>query len=158
MTRLNERITTPLPTEEAFDYLADFANAAEWDPGVATSKRVGSGQPAVGARYLLGIRRGDSVVPMEYRIVAFDRPRRVVLEGSGSGVTATDEIRFERSATGTVVDYSADIRLDGLRRIAEPFLGGTFRRIAADASDGIRQTLAERATSAGAEPSGRDAA
>ena len=158
MTRLNERITTPLPMEEAFDYLADFANAAEWDPGVATSDQIGSGEPAVGVRYRLGIRRGDSVVPMEYRIVAFEPPRRVVLEGSGSGVTATDEIRFERSATGTVVDYMADIRLDGLRRIAEPFLGGTFRRIASDASDGIRRTLAARAALADAEPSGRDVA
>ena len=64
MTRLNERITTPLPIEEAFDYLADFANAAEWDPGVATSQQIGSSGPAVGARYRLGIKRGDSVVPM----------------------------------------------------------------------------------------------
>ena len=158
MTRLNERITTPLPMEEAFDYLADFANAAEWDPGVATSQQIGSSGPAVGARYRLGIRRGDSVVPMEYRIVALEPPSRVVLEGSGSGVTATDEIRFERSATDTIVDYTADIRLTGLRRIAEPFLGGTFRRIAADASDGIRRTLAARAARTGAEPSGRDAA
>ena len=36
MTRLNERIQTPLPIEDAFAYLADFANSEEWDPGVAT--------------------------------------------------------------------------------------------------------------------------
>jgi dehydrogenase/reductase SDR family member 12 len=158
MTRLNERITTPLPIEAAFDYLSDFANAAEWDPGVATSVQLGSGSPGVGTRYRLGIRRGDSVVPMEYSIVAFEAPQRVVLEGSGSGVTATDEIRFERSAGGTIVDYTADIRLVGLRRIAEPFLGGTFKRIASDASEGIRRTLAARAASAGGQPSGGDAA
>jgi len=157
MTRLNERITTTLPIEEAFAYLADFVNSAEWDPGVATAERIGSEEAGIGARYRLGIRRGDSVVPMEYRVLAFEPPRRIVLEGSGSGVTATDEISFERSDAGTIVEYTADIRLDGLRRLAEPFLGGMFRRIAADASDGIRRTLAARAA-AGADAPGRDAA
>ena len=42
--------------------------------------------------------------------------RRVVLTGSGSGVSAVDEIRFERSGTGTHIDYTADIRLGGLLR------------------------------------------
>ncbi len=154
MTRLNERITTTLPIEDAFDYLADFVNSAEWDPGVATAERIGSDEAGVGVRYRLGIRRGDAVVPMEYRIVAFEPPRRVVLEGSGSGVSATDEISFERDDAGTIVEYTADIRLNGLRRLAEPFLGGTFRRIAADASDGIRRTLAARAAAHAQAPRG----
>ena len=67
MTRLNERIHTPLPIEDAFAYLADFANSEEWDPGVATAERIGSGEVGVGTRYRLGVRQGDRVAPMEYR-------------------------------------------------------------------------------------------
>lgn len=145
MTRLNERIATSLPVEEAFDYLSDFANASEWDPGVATAERIGDGPEAVGARYRLGIRRGERVVPMEYRITHYEAPHRVVLEGAGSGVRAVDEIRFEADQRGTIVDYTADISLTGLMRVVQPFLGGTFRRIAEDAAGGIHATLERRA-------------
>ena len=144
MTRLNERILTSLPIEEAFSYLADFANAEEWDPGVAHARRIGDGPVGVGTRFTLGVRKGDRVVPMEYRITAYEPPMRVVLVGSGSGVAATDEIRFERQGGETIVDYTADISLTGVLRIVQPFLGATFRRIAEDASDGIARTLAAR--------------
>ncbi len=145
MTRLHERIETTLPIETAFDYVADFANAQEWDPGVASARRIDDGPVAVGARYDLGVRMGGRVALMEYRITELDRPRRVVLVGTGSNVDAVDDIRFERSGAGTVIDYTADIRLGGLLRIAQPFLGGSFAKIARDAANGMERTLAARA-------------
>ena len=87
---------------------------------------------------------------MEYRIPTFEPPRRVVLVGSGSGVSAVDEIGSSRPATGTGIDYTADIRLGGLLRLAQPFLGGAFARVGRKAADGMRRTLAERARAAGA--------
>jgi carbon monoxide dehydrogenase subunit G len=150
MTRLNERIRTALPIEEAFTYLADFANSEEWDPGVDRARRIGDGPVGVGARYELGVRQGSRVVPMEYRISEFEPPSRVVLVGTGSGIEAIDEIRFERRGDETVVDYTADINLTGLLRLVQPFLGGTFRKIAENASDGIERTLAARAAASGA--------
>ena len=147
MTRLHERIQTTLPIEAAFDYVADFANAQEWDPGVATARRIDAGPVAVGARYDLGVRMGGRVAPMVYRITQLDRPRRVVLVGAGSNVQAVDDIRFERSGNGTVIDYTADIRLGGLLRLVQPFLGGSFAKIARDAASGMERTLAVRATS-----------
>lgn len=146
MTTLHERIETALPLESTFDYIADFANSQEWDPGVVTARRLDDGPVGVGSRYELGVRMGGRVAPMEYRITTYDRPHRVVLTGSGSGVEAVDDIRFESVADGTAIDYTADIRLGGLLRLAQPFLGGTFERIGRDAAGGMRQTLAKRAT------------
>lgn len=151
MARLNARIPTPLPVLDAFEYLADFANAAEWDPGVASSERIGAGPVSVGTRYKLGIVRGEKIVPMEYVVTDFERPTRVVLEGTGSNVHAIDTIRFEPDGAGSIVDYTADINMTGLFRLAQPFLGGTFRRIAADATNGIRRTLEARAEKARAD-------
>lgn len=152
MTRINETIETPLAVDDAFAYLADFANSREWDPGVTSAERIGDGAVGVGSRYRLEVRQGGRSVPMEYRITEFDAPHRVVLEGSGSGITAVDEMRFTPTSDGgSTVDYIADIRLEGLLRFVQPFLGGTFRRIAADASDGIRRTLAARAAASGQE-------
>lgn len=145
MTRIHERIQTDLPIEAAFDYIADFANNQEWDPGTASSTRIDDGPVDRGARYQLDVRMGGRVAPMEYRIRDFERPHRVVLVGHGSGVDAVDDIRFERTDDGTAIDYTADIRLGGILRIVQPFLGGTFAKIGRDAATGMTRTLASRA-------------
>ena len=148
MTRLHETIETPLPIEDAFAFIADFANSQHWDPGVATSERIDDGPVGLGARYRLGIRMRGRVTPMEYRITAYDAPHRVVLTGEGSGVSAVDEIRFEAAGSGTRVDYTADIRLGGWMRVIQPFVGGAFEKIAKDALGGMQRALDERAASA----------
>jgi Polyketide cyclase / dehydrase and lipid transport len=149
MATLRERIDTRLPTDVAFAFVADFANSAVWDPGVATAERLDAGPVGVGSRYRLGIRMGGRVAPMEYRITTFEPSRRVVLVGSGSGVGAVDDIRFESTPDGTRIDYLAEIRLRGLLRFAEPFARGAFARIARDARDGMQRTLDQRAARAG---------
>ena len=134
MTTLHERIETTLPIDATFAYVADFANSQEWDPGVATAERLDTGPVGVGSRYRLGVRIGGRVAPMEYRISVFEPPTRVVLVGSGSGVSAVDDIRFERDRRGTRVDYTADIRLGGARRLIQPFLGRAFATIGRNAA------------------------
>ncbi len=146
MTRIHERIETTLPIEAAFDYIADFATNQEWDPGTLSSTRIDDGPVGRGARYQLHVRMGGRVAPMEYRIRDYQRPDRVVLVGRGSGVDAVDDIRFERTDRGTLIDYTADIRLGGILRFVQPFLGGTFAKIGGDAAAGMTQALASRVT------------
>ena len=142
MTRLHETLETSLPIEDAFAFVADFAHAAVWDPGTVSSERIDGGTVAVGARYLLQVRMGPRVAPMEYRIVEHEPFRRVVLEGRGSNVTARDEIGFAALPnSGTRVDYVADIRLGGWMRLLQPFVGGAFRKIGRDAREGMQRTL-----------------
>ncbi len=85
---------------------------------------------------------------MDYEVTAFEPGRRVVLAGSGSGVAAVDQIRFEATPTGTRIDYVADIRLQGLMRLFTPFAGGALARIARDARDGMQRALDARAAAA----------
>jgi dehydrogenase/reductase SDR family member 12 len=143
MPKLNERIETALPIGDTFDFVADFANSSRWDPGVESSERLNPGPLEVGARYRLGVRIGGRVAPMEYRVTTLEPPHRVVLTGEGSGVEAVDDIRFETTSAGTVVDYTADIRLVGLLRLLQPFLGRAFTAIGRNAADGMRRALAE---------------
>ncbi len=149
MTKLTEQIQTRLAPEAAFAFIADFANAMDWDPGVATSKRVDAGPVAVGARYRLGVRLNGRVAPMEYRISTFEPPHRVVLIGEGSGVSAIDEIQFEPAGTGTRIDYTADIRLGGALRLVQPFLGRRLDKVGRDALDGMQRALDARAEAEG---------
>jgi len=146
MPRLHESVDTTLPVDDTFAFVADFANAPAWDPGTVSATRIDDGPVAAGARYALQVRMGRRVAPMEYRIVAHERPHLVVLVGDGSNVTARDEIQFTLLPDGgTRVDYTADIRLGGWMRLIEPFAGATFRKIGEDAREGMRRALDERA-------------
>jgi carbon monoxide dehydrogenase subunit G len=145
MPVLHEQVATRLPIEAAFAFLADFANAAVWDPGTASSSRLDDGPIRVGSTFALGVRMAGSVRPMTYRIVRLEPDRQVVLEGRGSGVAARDTLTFERLPDGTRIDYAADIRLLGWHRFLEPLLGGAFARIATAARTGIERTLADQA-------------
>jgi dehydrogenase/reductase SDR family protein 12 len=149
MPRLHEIVDTSLPIDEAFAFVADFANQSLWDPNTVTSERIDDGPVGVGARYRLDVRQGSNVVPMEYRVTTWEPGRRVVLAGEGSHVRATDEIRFEPTATGTRVDYTADIGLTGWMRLVEPFAGGALDKIGKNAVAGMQRALDERAKAAG---------
>ena len=132
------------PIEATFDFVADFANAADWDSG----RRVGPparrpGPVGVGARYRLGVRMGGRVAPMKYRISAFERPDRRRPGRLGSGVDAVDDIRFiPDAATAPAIDYTADIRLGGLLRLAAAVPRRHVRRIARACGDRDAATLA----------------
>lgn len=151
MPRLHETIQTPLPIDETFAFIADFANARHWDPGVATSEPIDAGPVGLGARYRLGVRMRGKVAPMEYRITTYEPTSRVVLTGAGSNVSAVDDIRFETApdGIGTRIDYTADIRLGGWMRLVEPFAGGAFEKIAKDALGGMQRALDARAKANG---------
>jgi carbon monoxide dehydrogenase subunit G len=150
VTKITEHIETPLAPEAAFAFIADFANAMHWDPGTVTSERIDDGPVGLGARYRLGVRLGARVAPMEYRISTFQPPHRVVLVGEGSGVSAVDDIRFEPSGSGTRIVYSADIRLGGVLRLVQPFLGRAFAKLGRDALAGMQRALDARADNVGA--------
>lgn len=148
MAILRERIETALPIDRAFAFVADFSNAERWDPGVVSSVRSDPGPVGIGARYRLGVRLRGKTASMDYQIAVFEPSRRVVLAGTGSGVSAVDDITFESTETGTRIDYVADIRLRGVMRLAAPFAGRAFARIARDARDGMQRTLDQIAAGA----------
>ena len=143
---LHETIETALPLDEAFAFVADFANASRWDPGVATSERIDAGPVGVGARYRLGVRMRGRVVPMEYRITAFEPA-----DGSSSRATGRASTPPTRSASARVGDRHAHRlhrrhpagRLAAARRSRSS--AGTFAQIARRRA---RRACSARSTSA----------
>jgi uncharacterized protein YndB with AHSA1/START domain len=125
------------PLEEVFEYTADFANSARWDPGVSMSTKVTDGAVGVGTKYDLVAEFGSSQVPMIYEIVEFEPPTRVVLTGTGETVDAVDEIVFAAREGGTFVDYTADLTFNNWLRFLGPLLSPIMRRVGERALNGL---------------------
>ena len=141
MPLLREALEVARPLDEVFAFIGDFANTQEWDPGIADARKVTDGPIGVGTRYAVDAVFNGRKLPMTYEVTVWDPPSRVVLEGEGSTVTAVDDIRFEATPTGTRIRYSADLRLKGLMKLVEPFLGKRFDQTGKDAMAGMRRAL-----------------
>lgn len=134
-------LTVATPPDEAFRYVADFANLPEWDPSIASANKLGEAPVGEGTAFEVVATFRGRAVPMEYRITVHDPPRRVVLAGEGATVAAVDDIRFAPEAGGTRITYQANLTLRGAARWAGPLLRPAFRRLAAKSMQGLETAL-----------------
>jgi carbon monoxide dehydrogenase subunit G len=140
--RYAREIEVPTPVGETFAYLADFTHTAEWDPGIAEARRLTPEPTAVGSRFeVIALFRGKRQ-RFEYIVTEYEDGRRIALRGEGDKALSDDVITVTATGNGTRVGYEADLRLKGVLRLGEPFLGSTFRRMGDDALDGLAARLA----------------
>ena len=99
MARYRGTVISTRSAEETFDYMADFANAAEWDPGTAEAERLDDGPVGLGSTFRLGVRVGTRVVPLDYRIVTYDRPGGSCCWGSRTPSAPRTPSRWPRPRT-----------------------------------------------------------
>ena len=139
--RYLREIEVATAAEPTFAYLSDFANAAEWDPGIVEARRLTPAPTVVGSRFeVVALFRGRRQ-QFEYVVTEFVEGARVALHGEGEKALSDDVITVAAGERGTRVAYEADLRLKGVYRVAEPFLGSTFRRMGDAALDGLAARL-----------------
>jgi hypothetical protein len=142
MARYRTTVESTKSPEEAFDYLAEFSNAREWDPGIVEAANLTGDPVGSGSRFRLVSRFLGRRVPLEYRITEYERPTRVVLVADEASIRSTDEIRVAAAGGGSRVTYEADLRLKTpLGGVMDPLLALAFRRIGARAAAGLREAL-----------------
>jgi len=142
MARYRGTVVSTRSAEDTFDYMADFANAAEWDPGTASAERLDAGGVGLGSAFRLDVRVGSRTTPLDYRIVGFERPHRVVLLAESDALRSEDTMTVVPTADGgSILTYDADLKLSGPFALANPLLGLLFDRIGDKGVDGLRRTL-----------------
>lgn len=134
-------IRTPVDLPSAFAYVSRFDRAAEWDPGVEEGEMLTAEPVGLGSRFRLVAGFLGRDLPLEYEIVDFDAPNRVVLRAEAPTFRSTDTITFTPDGSGTIVGYDADLHPLGLARLADPLLAVVFRRIGDRAAAGLREHL-----------------
>lgn len=109
MVRLHEVIEVQRPIADVFRWVADFSNIDQWDPSVPESHKTSLGAVGEGTNYEVVVMFGPNRIVMDYQITEFQPPNRVVLKGTAEDVTAVDTITFEETASGTRIEYIADL-------------------------------------------------
>jgi carbon monoxide dehydrogenase subunit G len=145
MARYVTTVKTAKTPKEAFAYMADLRNFAEWDPGVKAVRQVrgsGGGSDSVFDVTVAGIGRD---LTLRYVTEEHDAPRNVLMVARSSVFTSIDRITVEPDGTGSVVTYDADLRLNGVLRVGDLGLRLMFGQIGDRAAAGLRRVLGARA-------------
>ena len=145
MARYVTTVRTAKTPQEAFDYMADLRNFAEWDPGVKGVKQVmgsGGGPDNVFDVTVAGIGRD---LTLRYVTEEYDAPRNLLVVARSTVFTSIDRITVKPDGTGSVVTYDADLRLNGVLRVGDLGLRLMFGQIGDRAAAGLRRVLGAKA-------------
>ncbi|MFC5677652.1 SRPBCC family protein [Aeromicrobium endophyticum] len=107
--------------EDVFDYLSDFENTNEWDPGTIDTRRTG-GDGGLGTTYANTSRFAGREVELTYETIGHDRPTFFSARGTNAQSTATDSMTFTRDGDRTQIRYRADFEFRGLVKYLAPFV------------------------------------
>ena len=141
MARYRTMINSNLAADAAFSYMADFANASEWDPSVDVARRVDTGPVGQGSTFELEVMFAKRRVALTYEITTFDEPRKVVLSAHNSLFRSVDTITVSPAPGGSLVEYDAWLDGSGAFKLFNPVLAMVFRRVGDHARDGLQRVL-----------------
>ena len=141
MARYVTKVKTAKTPQEAFAYMADLRNFAEWDPGVKAVKQVegkGAGPDSV---FDVTVASPGRDLTLRYVTEEYDAPRNLLVVARSIVFTSIDRITVEPDGTGSVVTYDADLRLNGVLRLGDLGLRLVFGQIGDRAAAGLRRVL-----------------
>ncbi|MEM8620064.1 MAG: SRPBCC family protein [Actinomycetota bacterium] len=143
MARYVVHVRTSMPPAEAFAYMADLRNFAEWDPGVVEVEQLRGDGAGVESAFDVVVKLPAGTLPLRYDTVAFDAESTTMTAfAENLWLTSQDSITVESEADGSIVTYDAELRLKGLLGLSDPLLGLTFKQIGDRAAAGLIEALA----------------
>ena len=143
MPSVQRIFTVTPPPAEVIDYLKDFANATEWDPGTRSCTQNGSGPVEVGTTWHNVSKVAGLTTELEYELTELTG-QGLVFVGRNKGATSTDTISVLPSGGGSEITYRADLDMHGIAALAAPAMKLVFERLADETEEQLRAVLNRR--------------
>jgi carbon monoxide dehydrogenase subunit G len=141
MARYVTTVRSAKTPREAFAYMADLRNFAEWDPGVKAVRQVEGSGGGPDAVFDVTVVAPGPDLTLRYVTEEHDAPHNLLVVARSSVFTSIDRITVEPDGTGSLVTYDADLRLNGVLRIGDLGLRLVFGQIGDRAAAGLRRVL-----------------
>lgn len=134
-------VSVPASPDDAFAYLADFRNAKDWDPSVASVELVGDAPIAAGSEFDLVISFYARQIELRHQVEQFVDGERLVLAASSRRSNARDAFVITPTPTGCDITYDAQFGFGGFLKIFDRGLQVAFEATGKRAADGIVRAL-----------------
>ncbi|NBW91902.1 MAG: hypothetical protein EBR53_05535 [Actinobacteria bacterium] len=144
---LMARYVTTIPSskspEEAFAYMADLRNFAQWDKGVIKVEQVSGNGAGLGTVFDVTVKGfGKSTSTLRYTTTEYDEPTNVLVKGANTLFTSIDRVTITPTPTGCDVVYDAILTANWIIAPINLLLGKVFNKIGDTATRGLRKALA----------------
>jgi carbon monoxide dehydrogenase subunit G len=131
MPSVARTFTVAAPPSRVVDYLKDFGNAEQWDPGTQTCTRTDSGPIAEGATWHNVSKIVGVTAELDYTLTALSN-RTLVFVGKNESSTSVDTITVDAQGAGSVITYRADLEMKGAAKLLSPAMKLVFEKLAND--------------------------
>ena len=143
MARYVTTINSSKTPEEAFAYMADLRNFAEWDKGVIKVEQINGSGAGMGTIFDVTVKGfGGSTSTLRYTTTEYDTPRNVLVKGVNTLFTSIDRVTITPTPTGCDVIYDATLTANWIIAPMNLLLGKVFNKIGDTATRGLRKVLA----------------
>jgi carbon monoxide dehydrogenase subunit G len=140
MPTVARSFTVTAPPPRVIDYLKDFGNTEEWDPGTQTCTRRGDGQIGEGARWHNVSKIFGVTAELTYTLEKLTEST-LVFVGENKSSTSTDTITVEPDDSGSRLTYRADLEMKGAAKILNPVMKLVFEKLASDTEKQLSTVL-----------------
>ena len=140
MTTITRTFTVDPTPAVVVDYLKDFSNAEEWDPGTESCSRLDSGPVQVGSRWHNVSKIAGVSTELEYELIELE-DNKVVFRGKNETAETTDTITVAAHEDGSEITYEAVIEMQGAAKLATPVVKLVFEKIGSDTEDDMKVVL-----------------
>lgn len=155
MAEYDSRIAVGAAPLDAFAYLVDIENLAQWDPNVRSVRALGEGPPSVGSKYAMTIGFYGKAIELTGEIVELDSPHRLAFEVDGgrvhgsylitveaeTGAVPRDADMGSAEGDGSVIAFRVSLDLRGAARVLDRGLQLALNGIGDNAVSGLRKRL-----------------
>ncbi|MEL6982331.1 MAG: SRPBCC family protein [Actinomycetota bacterium] len=147
MARYVAKVTTNRSPEDAFAYMSDLTNFAEWDPGVTKVEVVEGAELDPPLEVDVTVTSVVGELTLRYALTQFEPHRRAVAKAETRILRSLDIILVEPTDDGCVVTYDAELTLRGplapLGGLLQPAFNKIGDKAAAGMADALDGTLVE---------------
>lgn len=141
MVTVSRTFAVDKPVDQVVAYLADFANAEQWDPGTQTCVQTSTGPVQVGTTWHNVSKIAGVTTELDYTLESLE-PGRIVLVGRNDTATSTDTITVVPKGTGSEVTYDAHLELKGIAKVGAPAIKVIFEHLGNETEEGIQRAVA----------------
>jgi hypothetical protein len=136
-------IPSSMSPQQAFAYMADLRNFAQWDKGVVKVEQVKGDGAGLGTIFDVTVKGfGGTNSTLRYTTTEYDAPRNVLVKGVNTLFTSVDRVTITPTATGCDVIYNATLTANWVIAPMNLLLGKVFNKIGDTATRGLRKVLA----------------
>ena len=128
------------PPSTVIDYLKDFSNAEQWDPGTQTCTRQDDGPVGRGSTWHNVSKIVGVEAELTYTLEDL-KADQLVFVGRNESSTSTDTISVEPHDGGSVITYRADLEMHGAAKLLSPAMKLVFEKLANDTEKQMTEVL-----------------